>query len=103
MRRTYNEGEAKALVGNYLKGVIRKKKVSYRSLATKLRRWGWNDSPASIANRLSRGGFSAGFFVTVLKALKLEQVELIEIETLGLKTEERALRLLRARLQKKNQ
>jgi hypothetical protein len=103
VRGIYNENGAKALVGNYLKGAIRKKKVTYRSLALKLRRWGWKDSPESIANRLSRGAFSAGFFITVLKALKLEEVELSEIERLGLKTEEKALKLLRARLAKKNQ
>lgn len=100
MRRTYDEEGAKALTANFLKGLLRKKGMTYRAIAKKLRSWGWEGNPQSLANRLSRGGFSAGFFIIVLKALDEEGVKLSDVERLGLKTEERALSLKSARLEK---
>jgi hypothetical protein len=101
LRHVYDEDGAKALAGNFLKALIRKKGVKYQALALKLRRWGWHDSAASLANRLSRGAFSAGFFITVLKAVGEDTLSLTEIERLGLRTEKNTMDLRRARLVKK--
>ncbi len=101
MKRRYSEEEAKAIAGNYLKGLIKKKGLGYKILAERLRRRGWRDNERSLANRFSRGGFSAGFFIVMLDILGEEDIQLRDLEIIALKTEKKALDLRYSRKQQK--
>lgn len=64
---------AKAL----LKAELKRRNVGYRELADKLTEDGSPDSERNIANKISRGGFTAAFFLQCLsvigtKVLRLE-------------------------------
>ena len=53
--------------------------VSYDELAERLTKIGIKESKATIANKLSRGAFSAVFMVAVLKAIGRESISLSDI------------------------
>jgi hypothetical protein len=59
------QSEAKGL----LKAELKRKGVTYRDLAAKLETMGIRESEANIANKISRGGFSAVFLLQCLKAI----------------------------------
>jgi Domain of unknown function (DUF6471) len=52
-----------------LKSELKLKSVSYRELAKRLTDAGSPDSERNIANRISRGGFSAAFFLQCLSVI----------------------------------
>ncbi len=52
-----------------LKAELKRKNVSYRELAERLTAMGSPDSERNIANKISRGGFTAAFFLQCLKAI----------------------------------
>jgi hypothetical protein len=56
---------AKAL----LKAELKRRNVGYRELAEKLTAMGTPDSERNIANKISRGGFTAAFFLQCLRAI----------------------------------
>lgn len=56
---------AKAL----LKAELKRRSVSYRALAEKLSAMGIPETEANIKNKISRGGFTAAFFLQCLKAI----------------------------------
>jgi len=56
-------------VKGLLKAELKKKNVGYRDLATKLSAMGIPETEANIANKISRGGFTAVFFVQCLVAI----------------------------------
>lgn len=56
---------AKAL----LKAELKRKGVGYRALAEKLNAIGADESERNIANKISRGGFSAAFFLQCLSVI----------------------------------
>jgi hypothetical protein len=58
-----------ARVKGLLKAELKKKGVGYRDLAEKLTAMGIAESEANIANKISRGGFTAVFFVQCLVAI----------------------------------
>jgi hypothetical protein len=53
--------------------------VTYERLAIRLREMGQDETKVSVANKLSRGTFSATFFVAVMKAIGREQVDLADV------------------------
>jgi hypothetical protein len=57
--------EAKAL----LKAELKRRNVGYRELADKLTAMGIPESERNIANKISRGGFTAAFFLQCLEAV----------------------------------
>ncbi|WP_448208428.1 DUF6471 domain-containing protein [Azospirillum sp. sgz302134] len=57
--------EAKGL----LRAEIKRRDLTYPQLAERLRGIGVEETPASIANKISRGSFSAAFMIQVLKAI----------------------------------
>lgn len=72
MRETRVMAEPKdyhALVKNILKAELKRKGVSYRDLAERLGAIGVHESERNIANKISRGGFSAAFFVQCLDVI----------------------------------
>ena len=66
--------EVKAL----LKAELKRRNVSYRELAERLERLGVRETEQNIANKISRGGFSAVFFVQCLRAVGCRSLALDE-------------------------
>ena len=66
------QGRVKAM----LKAELKRKCVSYRDLAERLNAMGENESERNIANKISRGGFSAAFFVQCLAAIGCSTVRI---------------------------
>lgn len=56
-------------VKGILKAELKRRNVSYKQLAEKLEALGIHDSERNINNKISRGGFTAVFFVQCLVAI----------------------------------
>jgi len=65
-----------ALVKNLLKGELKRRGVGYRELAQRLEAMGTHETERNIANKISRGGFSAAFFVQCLAAAGCQSIRL---------------------------
>jgi uncharacterized protein DUF6471 len=63
----------------FLKHKLREAEVTYGELAKRLKKHGFKETEASIANKLMRGSFAATFFLACLAALELDGVALEEI------------------------
>ena len=63
----------------YLKAELKRADVTYTGLADKLNAKGWTESQASVASKLSRGAFTATFFLAALAEIGVEVVRLGEI------------------------
>ncbi len=74
------EADWPARVKGLLKAELKKKNVSYKDLAERLTAMGIPESEANIANKISRGGFTAVFFVQCLVAIGAHIVRLHEAE-----------------------
>ena len=61
-----------------LKAELKRKGVGYRDLAERLNAHGATESERNIANKISRGGFSAAFFVQCLSAIGCNVIRLEE-------------------------
>lgn len=55
-------------VKGILKAELKRRNVSYKELASRLETLGIHETERNIANKISRGGFTATFFVQCLKA-----------------------------------
>lgn len=56
-------------VKGLLKAELKKKNITYRALSERLATLGIHESEANIANKISRGGFTAVFFIQCLTAI----------------------------------
>ena len=63
---------AKAL----LKSELKRKNISYRDLAERLTTMGTPDTERNIANKISRGGFTAAFILQCFAAIGSQVVRL---------------------------
>jgi hypothetical protein len=63
-------------VKGLLKAELKRRNVGYRELADKLAELGVKDSERNIANKISRGGFTAVFLIQCLEAIGVESVRL---------------------------
>lgn len=54
---------------NLLKGELKRRGVSYQELTTKLATLGVHETERNLANKISRGGFSAAFLLQCLAAI----------------------------------
>jgi hypothetical protein len=72
------EDKAKKL-RQFLKAELKRHDITYEELARRLTDMGDGETKASIANKLSRGGFSAIFFVDALKAIGCKDIDLEDI------------------------
>ena len=61
-----------------LKAEIARRHLTYKDLVEKLRAQGAEETEANLRNKISRGGFSAGFFVQCLVAIGAHSVRLHE-------------------------
>jgi hypothetical protein len=63
----------------FLKAELARADVGYRELAERLKKHGMKETEASIANKISRGTFSATFLLASLIAIKADAVRLEDI------------------------
>jgi hypothetical protein len=56
-------------VKGLLKAELKRRNVGYRELAEKLTEMGTPETDRNLANKISRGGFTAAFFVACLVAV----------------------------------
>lgn len=60
----------------YLKAELKRRSVTHEDLAALLKKQGIKETKASIASKLSRGTFTAGFFLAALAAIGCETVRI---------------------------
>ncbi|MDX5364999.1 MAG: DUF6471 domain-containing protein [Alphaproteobacteria bacterium] len=63
-------------VKGLLKSELKRRNVSYRELAEKLAALGIHETERNIANKISRGGFTAVFLVQCLEAIGSQSLRL---------------------------
>jgi hypothetical protein len=63
----------------FLKAELARAEIGYRELAERLGKHGMRETEASIANKISRGTFSATFLLAALIAIGAEVVKLEDI------------------------
>jgi len=61
---------------NILKSELKRRGVTYAQLAEKLRERGIKESERNLANKISRGSFTAAFFMMCMDAIGVRQVSL---------------------------
>jgi Domain of unknown function (DUF6471) len=59
---------------NLLKGELKRRGLTYADLAEKLAAIGVHETERNIANKISRGGFTAAFLLQCLVAMRAESV-----------------------------
>lgn len=64
---------------NYLKAELKRRSVTHEQLAALLKKQGVKETKPSIASKLSRGTFSAGFFLAALKAIGCEVIRMEDV------------------------
>jgi Domain of unknown function (DUF6471) len=67
------------LVKGLLKAELKKRNLGYKELAEKLAELGVTESERNIANKISRGGFTAVFFLQCLKAIGCHTLRLDDL------------------------
>ena len=63
----------------FLKAELKRADVTYEELASRLNKKGWSETKASIANKLSRGAFTATFFLAALSEIGISIVNIEQI------------------------
>jgi hypothetical protein len=61
---------------NLLKAELKRKGVTYAGLAEKLAQIGVQENERNLANKISRGGFTAAFLIQCLEAIGVAEVRL---------------------------
>ena len=61
---------------NLLKGEMKRRGVTYRQLSEHLAGMGIHETEKNLNNKISRGGFTAGFFVLCLEAIGATELKL---------------------------
>lgn len=68
--------EYEARAKNLLKGELKRKAVTYAQLAEKLGGMGIHETERNLANKISRGGFTAAFLLQCLTAIDVQTLRL---------------------------
>ncbi len=63
----------------FIKAELKRRNVSYKELADKLRDHGLEETESGIASKLSRGTFAVTFFLATLAVLEMEGVRLEDL------------------------
>lgn len=63
----------------FLKAELKRRSVSYKELAERLRVHGLEETESGIASKLSRGSFAVTFFLATLAVLEMEGVRLEDL------------------------
>lgn len=66
-------------VKGMLKAELKRRNVSYKQLAERLEAMGIHETERNINNKISRGGFTAAFFVQCLKAVGCTTLHLEDV------------------------
>ena len=74
-----SEDEWAERAARHIKAELKRANMTYDDLAEKLKKHGFKESKASIANKLARATMPAAFFLACLAAMELEGVVLEEI------------------------
>jgi hypothetical protein len=74
------DDEWTAKVKGILKAEIARRHLTYADIVAKLGEMGVKETDVNIRNKISRGGFSAAFFVQVLVAIGAHTVRLHEAD-----------------------
>ena len=61
---------------NLLKSELKRRGITYAELAEKLKAVGFSDNERNIANKISRGSFTAGFFMLCMDAIGASALQL---------------------------
>lgn len=61
---------------NILKGELKRRGITYAQLAEKLTSRGVKESERNLANKISRGSFTAAFFMMCMDVIGVRQVSL---------------------------
>lgn len=59
---------------NILKGELKRRGVTYAKLAERLGELGVHENERNLNNKISRGGFTAGFFIMCLEAIGCDRI-----------------------------
>lgn len=62
---------------NLLKAELKRKGVTYAQLAEKLAELGVHETERNLNNKISRGGFTAAFFMQCLAAIGTSQISFL--------------------------
>jgi hypothetical protein len=68
-----------ATVKGLLKSELKRRNVSYADLAAKLGELGIRETPENIANKISRGGFTAVFLIQCFEAIGCKTIHLEQV------------------------
>ncbi len=71
-----NQNEWETMAANMLKSELKRKGVTYAQLVEKLDAIGISEKEVNVANKLSRGKFSAAFMLACLSALQTVSLHL---------------------------
>lgn len=73
------EDEWAQRAARHLKAELKRADLTYEELAKRLKKHGFEETKASIANKLARATMSAHFFLAALAAIGKEQIALADI------------------------
>ena len=65
------------LAKNLLKGELKRRRITYAVLAQRLGSIGVLENEVNLNNKISRGGFSAAFFLQCLRAVECEEIQIV--------------------------
>jgi hypothetical protein len=63
----------------FLKAELKRADITHEALAARLTEMGMEETKASVANKISRGGFPASFFLVAMKAIGRDAVKLDDL------------------------
>lgn len=76
MAKVEDQNEWAVKAKNLLKAELKRKGVSYRELSVELSEMGTPMGEQALANKISRGGFSAAFLLQCLEAIQTRSLVL---------------------------
>lgn len=79
------------MVKNILRAEMMRRGVSYAGLADRLGEYGIEDNELNLRNKVSRGRFTAVFFMQCMQALGVEILQIPHVEEAGRKGGAQAL------------
>jgi hypothetical protein len=79
MAHPKSETEWSERAARYLKAELKRDNLTYEELATRLEKFGFEETRASITNKLFRGSQSSAFFLATLLALGRESLKISDI------------------------
>jgi hypothetical protein len=63
----------------FMKAELKRRDVTYEGLANRLNEMGLHETKGSIASKLSRGGFTAAFFLASMKAIGCPAIRMDDV------------------------